>query len=496
MRIKYLHLAITSLCLLGWQVAQAQWMQLSNERSSVKKTVKPIEEIAVAVYTPLNTNITNSVSISDNQNILAELLKQRQQLTEVVANINGVTKAQEDQINTLKAQVNKLDSAVVLLKKANYKAVLLGLQLRFNKSEAAYQQYLKDFNTYAVGVKTATIHHADLPIAEFRSFDSVYRIFLEKVGISQGDTVAAKENFEAYKMQLGQASKDEDIIDRIQKDTKIIDEAITAVTKAMATAEAFDKKLNAFSSKLSGNGKEYNSAIKPINDALAKLKTKTKSVADYDALVDFNKILEENGAAVPGINLVGNFDAKAGNTGKVFANGRLYTGLAGLEKSNTFLNVFVPEASTYGFNTAVGFGFKTGEDEKRERRNAGVFMEANFLGKKLKITDSLNINSFVMHTKLGADVIFFNNALSLRAVLNNLNVGNNFKAVEKAKPGVDDNLWFVNIGMTAIMNFSADKDFKLRVDLDIIPVKSALEKYIGNDNKLLPQVNIGLVKGL
>lgn len=536
--INFKHVFMLGL-LFSAKTVVAQWTQVNNTRTTTQES-KKIDEVKITLPKLENVKLDtlNIAGVSaavkimrgkveiDNSKSAKDITRQIEN-TEAILNEpgNGLEEVERQklagELNDLKAEIknseriNSKQAATItrlnttiknlnfsnkdLLEKLQqsaveiFKAKLQAVQLRFSNNSRSHEKYLEQYKKYAVIVKTAVVDHKELPEDKSKAFNAAYRDLLEKLGKLDGDTIAAVALFKEYTAAVKNAEEYNLLFDKGGLNKKVTEEAQSAINKAILITDTFETKNNSYAKKLEGSSNEFNIAVKPINDEIAKLSTKEKTKSDYEGLVNFSKILDENGAGVPDVNILGNYN-HGNNKAGAFAQWQLFTGLSGLKNANTFFNVFVPEASIYGFNALASYGFKVGDDAKVKTKNAGLFLETNFLGKGLKLTDSLTSNSFVLHTKLGGEVVFLGNMFSLRAVLNHLAVGNQFKTIEKYKPGIEDNLWFANIGLTAIMSLVKDSNFNLKLDLDVIPVKKSLEAYIGEDKKLLPQVKVGIIK--
>jgi hypothetical protein len=520
---------------------KAQWTQLNNTRLQPKSTDTQKLQILSATVSKINLAKSDTLSLDETKNIIANkgllnvdeltnhktLLDNLDKITVLINKKDGdedalakvkeieenrkviaslkkddkINKATIEKLNKLSNDLSKelakSNSTILLYLRKTYKTNGDLFTLQSSDFSAKLKNYVSQFLKYAETAKNAEVFHKDLADLINKQNQITHDLLVEKVGQISADTINVKELFNQYKDAVKVYNNYGVFIERVDitSDLKWVQEFETISNNVINLQTAFAKEYDEVVERLTNNSNDYNEKVKSINKELEKVATKDKKIGDYDALANFTKILDDNGASVPGINILGNYTYGSANSVGGFAKWQLFTGLSGIKNSNTYFNLFVPEASTYGFNALFNLGFTAVSDKSKEvKKNIGIFLETNFLGKTVKLTDSLNANTFLIHTKLGAELIFLRNIFSIRGVINNINIGNQFNDIKKYKTGISSNIWFVNIGLSAVMELNEDKNFMLKFDLDIIPVKKDLEDYIGSEKKMIPQIKIGIIK--
>ncbi len=463
-----------------------------NDEKNRKNAVEQMDKI--------QTNIARSkISEKEKYKLKSEIESLQRKLEKITNKNTSNEKDFKNQLANVIQELNNYNEQISYYFKKEFSNNLRFYLLQKEFKIESIKSQCDEVNTYIQGVNTIKLFDTTLSKADWQSIMPTYINFIIKGEKLAADTLVLKNAFNEYVSLLEGFKKYEIFFDdeinvfenkeikaKIEKQLKALEQTETALTDS----------INSTTKKIKLVAEFYNSKVDAINKTLEKYKAVAKkSIGDYDALANFSKILDENGAGVPGINILGNYTyGSASNVGG-FAKWQLFTGVAGINNSNTYFNLFVPEASTYGFNALFNLGFTAVSDKSKEsKKNIGIFLETNFLGKTVKLTDSLKANTFLIHTKLGAEIIFLRNIFSLRGVINNINIGNQFAEIKKHKTGISSNIWFVNIGLSAMMELNEDKDFMLKFDLDIIPVKKDLENYIGLEKQMIPQLKIGIIK--
>lgn len=527
------------------KVSISQWTQLNNQRleavekklPELSKQYPKVEKLPEIVSDTFSrtviltdakalANITSSITTNnfskalenldviekdldkapENTEGLEELKNKVAGLKKTLADEKASNKRNQKAIENLRKQAEDLNKSIKIANNRSldffrgyYTSNVKYYNLITEKNKNAFYDFINEVSVFNKNVNAIKLFDTALSKKDWQTIMPSYISFLLNEAKLLEDSAKLQLLLNDVREKSEDYSKLEVIVNNVDilgnaELTKKHENALKALENAAAL---YSDTSNAITQRLKAITANYNQKVDEITTLLQSYKIKAKTADDYDALVNFNKILDESGAGVPGLNLIGNYKYGAPDAAGGFARWNLFTGLTGLTNANTFFNIFVPEASTYGFNALFSLGFITGLSKaEKKTRDIGLILETNLLGKKVKLTDSLNASSFMLHSKAGVEIVLFKNVFSIRGIINNISVGSQFDKIEKAKPGISSNVWFANIGVTALMNFLKDESFNLKLDFDIIPVKTAIEKYIGSDNKLLPQIKLGLVKKL
>jgi predicted nucleic acid-binding Zn-ribbon protein len=461
------------------------------DKGEIQRVINGLENYQIKILPELTGN---------NEDLSRQIDEYKKELE----NLKNKSKREEEKIKKINGQIQALNltlnSAYGLAEgyfKSDYSEKIKYNTTRLDTKNTTINEYLKKIKDLDANISTLQAFHNQLSDKDNSKGKAVLLELSNDLGRIGTDTSTLKQAFTDYQQAFREYHKLESRVSviKLPANKDWLSDVESKFKKLSITDDDVTGKINSAQGNLATVIKKYEEKEKELKEIMSKVNEKEKKASDYDALVNFNKILDENGSGVPGINVLGNYTYGSNNNIGGFAKWQLFTGLAGLKNVNTFFNLFVPEASTYGFNALFNVGFASSVDKNKEpKKNIGLFTEINFLGKNLKLTDSLNANSFVLHSKLGVEIIFLKNIFSVRGVINNINIGNQFEEIKKYKSGIASNLWFANIGLTAFMNFLSDPNFNLKFDLDIIPVKKELENYIGSDKKMIPQIKIGIIK--
>jgi hypothetical protein len=286
--------------------------------------------------------------------------------------------------------------------------------------------------------------------------------------------------------------------------TKYITDSIDAARARVQVAQkgakiAFDR----LAAGIDGYANANSLAVQTVNPILEKYKKNEVKEQNFSAFGGFKKILEEDGAFIPDIAVFANKSFGSSSFGG-YGQIRLFTGLnTDNAKYNTAMNYFVPEASSYGLAMDFGLGFQVITEDGRKSRNfaknlkdLGFNTSFYLLGKKLRPTDSLTISSNVMQWRTGFEILPFQNFISLRINVNGLFISNKYTEITKFYTSSSDTKWFTDIALSALLDLNESKDnaWKLRFELDIIPINSDMKEFMKTTDKVLPQIKLELVK--
>ena len=242
-----------------------------------------------------------------------------------------------------------------------------------------------------------------------------------------------------------------------------------------------------------------------INAVVEKYKPKTKDkLEDYTVVGGFNKMLNERGALIPAVTLLGHREfGKPGEVGKPFGDIKLFMGgTADNLAVNTGYNFFAPSASAYGLVVNVGFGISQFSDEQKRARNlgkdeksGGFLVSFAYLSKRLKPNDSTTIDPGVLHWKTGGEWILFpNNILSLHSNVNGMFVGAQFDKIQSHYTMQNDVNWFVDAGLTTYLKLAENDKLFLKLDLNFIFTTDKMRSFINTADKFIPQFKLDIVK--
>ncbi|MBX3240181.1 MAG: hypothetical protein KIT80_03000 [Chitinophagaceae bacterium] len=258
------------------------------------------------------------------------------------------------------------------------------------------------------------------------------------------------------------------------------------------------KSFKALKSEIDKYAVEYKNLVEDINSRIKKMEKEESKEQHFSVLGGFKKILEENGAFIPEIDVFA--QKKFGeDTFGGYGQIRLFTG-TGIANNNvnTKLNFFVPEASSFGIATDFGLGFNantkapsgsTGKRIKDIGLNAGFYM----MGKHLFAEDSTIIKPTLGLCKVGLEVLPFQNFFSLRANINGLFTSNRVFEMQQKFQGFDASYWYTDVAFSTLLDIKNTPNFKIRVDINMIFLNQKMRDFLGSSDKILPQLKLELV---
>lgn len=244
----------------------------------------------------------------------------------------------------------------------------------------------------------------------------------------------------------------------------------------------------------------YKIRMDEVNRNWTAQSSNTKEVsADASVLTELTQALNSNSSLVPSVNVLASGRFGSGDM-PVLGQAKVFLAAAGSDTNrlNNSMRFFIPEASDFGVTTDINFSFipyKTQRNGKEIRR-LGFNLSFYYLQKQLNEKNSTNenFNVSLIQTRLGSEIIVFQNALSLYFNLWGQYVG---KGVEKyqenyiAKPGMQ---FYSEYGIKTFLTLSKKSDFNLLLDIRFIPINNYIKEFTDSKDKFIPLIKLGLVK--
>ena len=244
---------------------------------------------------------------------------------------------------------------------------------------------------------------------------------------------------------------------------------------------------------------EYKSLVEDINSRIKKMEKNESKEQYYSVFGGFKKILEDDGAFIPEINVFAQKkfgEQTFGGYGQI----RLFTG-TGIANNNfnTKLNYFVPEASTFGIATDFGIGFNANTSQptlnsKSRIKDIGLNTSFYMMGKHLNSNDSSQIiRPNLGLWKAGIEFLPFQNFFSIRANLNGLFTANKVVELKENFQEVSKSYWYTDLAFTTLLDIKETKNFKLKIDINMIFLTKKMKAFLGSEDNIIPQVKLELV---
>lgn len=257
---------------------------------------------------------------------------------------------------------------------------------------------------------------------------------------------------------------------------------------------------------------DYNKYVDTVNSYIAKINSIAKKASKEDeesptkenlsALAGVNKIFGDNGALIPNISIVAQKKFKSDANASFYGEVKILAGGSSDDKTNNGLkNLFVPEASTYGFITNFTFGFigahqaaKKDALTGRYQHKLGINVGAYYLGKKLQPDTLTRFNTNVFHLKLGIQYILIPNVLSAYVNTNYMVAATNISEFEKYYTDVKKVKSFTSFGIESYLDLNDVKDFHLLINLGFVNINNDIRSWIKTSDAVIPNVKLSLVK--
>jgi hypothetical protein len=277
---------------------------------------------------------------------------------------------------------------------------------------------------------------------------------------------------------------------------RVIENIKKSTDKYLAAKRSFDNEYEVYRLKFNSDLDKINAIIKGIN------KEEESSAKYVSALGGLNKVFGDNGTLTPLISVVAQKKFNETENGSFYGEVKIFTGGSSDDKTNNgSANLFVPEASTFGFMTDFSFGFissnksakkniSTGRYDQRLGINLGVY----YLGKKLQPDTLTHFNANVFHVKAGAQYILIPKVLSVYINTNCMLVSTNVNKFQQYYTDAKRVRSFTSFGIESYLDLNDVKDFHLLLNLGFVSVNDDVRAWTMNADSVIPSVKLSLVK--
>jgi hypothetical protein len=189
-------------------------------------------------------------------------------------------------------------------------------------------------------------------------------------------------------------------------------------------------------------------------------------------------------------------------TSSFFGEVKLFIGGANTNKNiNSANNLFVPEASTYGFMTDFTFGFISAahnpsfnKELDHYDQKLGINIGGYFLGKKMQPDSLHSFSAAVFHLKLGVQYILIPHVLSVYLNTNGLIVGTGSDDFGKYYNNEKKFKSFASFGIQSYLDVSEKSNFHIALNLCFVTTGGDVKELVKTSDKVIPNIKLSLVK--
>jgi hypothetical protein len=304
------------------------------------------------------------------------------------------------------------------------------------------------------------------------------------------------KNHLASKSYLDMSSDEKDksraslYISLSQSDVKLNDEYNKLVTNKKAFATDYDAYVVII-----------NKFIDDLNKAAIE-QNENGSAENISALAGINKVFGDQGALIPNISVIGSKKFKSDLNSSFYGEVKLFVGGIDDNKKNTGVsNLFIPEASTYGFMTNFTLGFipsnqnarknkETNNYEQKLAVNLGVY----YLGKKIQPDTVTSFNTNIFHVKIGLQYILIPHVLSAYINSNYMLAVTNISEFEKYYKEIRKVKSFTSFGIESYLELNKKSDFHLLINLGFVNINDDVKSWLNTSDAVIPNVKLSIVK--
>jgi DNA-binding ferritin-like protein len=346
-----------------------------------------------------------------------------------------------------------------------------------------------------------------------KAIDSLSKIYNEKID-TIGESKKSKEyllsKYKGYQnltvmLNKEVKTKNNVVKERFAQYKKLMGRALNDSTKTVAELNIIGLTFDTQKLELEKDYKELETVVKKFEDDYDALQENLNGIekgekSEENAFAAIPSFVSATGQITPSITLLGQSNF---NNSRYFADVRVFTGSS--EIKSRMENLFIPEASKWGFSLGVLRRFSLNSESKTNKseddtRNWGVHFGVSYLGKDLSKlvkkdsnkVDTLRFAPGIFHFKLGLQHIVIPDFLSLYMNYNTVWVTQNYTAIKEAFKENDGLVNFWDGGIKCYLALPKQKNLALMLDLGFVFTNTSIKSYTGSDDRVIPNIKISL----